>query len=227
MQKKQKKLNNNLTEIVFILDESGSMGSVKDDTIGGFNEFIEQQKNIEGDAVVTFVKFSDYYKVVEEGTLLENVNPLNKETYTPSYSTALLDAVGKTINKVGNRHDKLDEEDKPSKVLFVVLTDGYENASKEYLSGVNEMVKNKRDKDGWEFLFLGADIDAWGTGRELGFLKGQTISTNKSNMKLSYKGLSHYTSNMRSGASYSADSFSLSDDDLDADLNKMSKKNKK
>jgi len=220
-------MNKNLTEIVFILDESGSMGSVKDDTIGGFNEFVKQQKDIEGDAVFTFVKFSDYYKVVEEGALLESVKLLNKETYTPSYSTALLDAVGKTINKVGNRHDTLDEEDKPGKVLFVVLTDGYENASTEFRS-VNKMVKNKRDKDGWEFLFLGADIDAWGAGQSLGFSKGQTVNTSKDNMKMSYKGLSHYTSNMRSGVSYSADSFDMSEADLDADLNKMSKtKNKK
>ena len=221
-------MKNKLCEIVFILDESGSMGSVKDDTIGGFNEFIEQQKEIEGKAVFTFVKFSDYYKVVEEGALLENVKLLNRETYTPTYSTALLDAVGKTINKVGNRHDTLDEEDKPGKVLFVILTDGYENASEEYIADgtIAKMVKNKRDNEGWEFLFLGADIDAWGAGHDLGFARGQTVSTDKRNMKMSYKGLSHYTSSVRSGVKYSSQSFDMSEADLDADLDKMSKNKK-
>jgi len=222
-------MNKNLTEIVFVLDESGSMGDIKDDTIGGFNEFVEQQKNIEGEAVFTFVKFSDYYKVIEEGTLLESVKPLNKETYTPSFSTALLDAVGKTINKVANRHDTLDEEDKPAKVLFVVLTDGYENSSKEFKTGVNTLVKDKKEKAGWQFLFLGADIDAWGAGRDLGFSRGQTINTSKSKVGMSYKGLSHFASSYRSANELwepTYNSFTMDEADLDADLAKMSKKKK-
>ena len=224
-------MNKNLTEIVYILDESGSMGSVKDDTIGGFNEFVEQQKEIEGDAIFTLIKFSDYYKVIEQGTLLESVKPLNKETYSPSYSTALLDAVGKTINEVGNRHDTLDEDEKPSKTLFVIVTDGHENSSEEYLEEgiIAKMVKNKRDKSGWEFLFLGADIDAWGSGRNLGFSRGQSISTDKSKMKKSMKGLSHFTSNYRMSQELwepTYDSFTMDEADLDADIAKMSKKKK-
>jgi hypothetical protein len=223
-------MNKNLTEIVFILDESGSMGSVKDDTIGGFNEFIEQQKNIKGEAVFTFVKFSDYYKVIEEGSLLESVKPLNKETYTPSYSTALLDAVGKTINKVGNRHDTLDEEDKPGKVLFVIMTDGYENSSKEFVTEgvISKMVKNKKSKNDWEFLFLGADIDAWSAGQNLGFSKGRTVTTNKNKMSKNYKSLSHFTASYRTGGQMmdAADSFNMDEADLDTEISKMSKNKK-
>jgi len=225
-------MNKNLTEIVFILDESGSMGSVKDDTIGGFNEFVEQQKKIEGEAIFTFVKFSDYYKVIEEGALLENIRPLNRETYTPSYSTALLDAVGKTINKVGNRHDTLDKGDKPGKVLFVIMTDGYENASEEFVERnvISKMVKKKRDTNKWEFLFLGADIDAWRQGGSLGFSRGQSISTDKGKMKKSMKGLSHFTASYRTSnensRTYSADSFTMDEKDLDAEIDKMSKKKK-
>jgi hypothetical protein len=221
-------MNKNLTEIVFILDESGSMGSVKDDTIGGFNEFVEQQKEIEGEAIFTFVKFSDYYKVVEEGTLLESVKSLNRETYTPSFSTALLDAVGKTINKVGNRHDTLDEEDKPEKVLVVIMTDGYENSSKEYVAEgtIAKMVSNKK-KDGWEFLFLGADIDAWGTGQNLGFSRGQTVSTDKGKMKKSMMGLSHFTASYRNDRVYDTNvSFNMDEADLQEEIQKMSKKKK-
>lgn len=219
-------MNENLTEIVFILDESGSMDEIKDDTIGGFNTFVEQQKEIPGDAVFTFIKFSDYYKVVEEGALLESVRPLNKKTFTPSFTTALLDAVGITIKKVGNRHDTLGDE-KPGKVLFAILTDGLENASKEFRqrSKIAKMIKEKK-KAGWEFLFLGADIDAWGEGGSMGFSRGQTVSTSKKNTKKSYMGLSHFTASYRTGADYSSKSFDMDEEDLQADIDKMSKSKK-
>ena len=125
-------MKKDLTEIVIVLDESGSMSSCKSDTIGGFNEFLSTQKKIKGEANVTLVKFSDYYKVVNDGTALEHVSPLNESNYTPSYSTALLDAVGRTINSVGNRLSSLPEDQRPEKVIFAVITDGYENASKEF-----------------------------------------------------------------------------------------------
>ncbi len=150
-----------LTEIIFVLDESGSMGMIKNDAIGGFNEFLSNQRKIKGEAVFTFVKFDTRYNVVEEGALLENVNELSDDNYQPGGMTALLDAVGKTINKVSNRHATLDESEKPEKVLMVVFTDGEENASNEFreTKKVAKLVEQKED-EGWEILFLRADIDA-------------------------------------------------------------------
>lgn len=214
-----------LAEIVFILDESGSMQSAKKDTIGGFNEFIESQKKIPGEVKFSFVKFSDYYNIVNEGTPIENMNPLNESSYTPSFSTALLDAVGKSIDSVTKRLDETPEDEKPEKVLFVILTDGYENASREYTqTAINEMIKNQRTKEGWEFLFLGADIDAWSGGSSMGI--NMNINISKSDMKRSLKSASYYAANYRTDnvAEMTMDSFNLSNEDLDKKLGGLQNK---
>lgn len=217
-------MKKDLTEIIFILDESGSMGSIKKDTIGGFNEFIEDQKKIPGEVKFTFVKFSDYYNLVTEGIALASVDHLNENTYKPSFSTALLDAVGKTINSVVTRLDNTPEEEKPEKVFFAILTDGQENASTEYeQKAINEMIKNQRTKENWEFLFLGADIDAWSGGSSIGI--NSNINISKSDMLRSMKGVSYYTANYRMGnfAEMNQNSFDLSKEELDkkvADLQK-------
>lgn len=218
-------MKKDLTEIVIVLDESGSMSSCKSDTIGGFNEFLSTQKKIKGEANVTLVKFSDYYKVVNDGTALEHVSPLNESNYTPSYSTALLDAVGRTINSVGNRLSLLPEDQRPEKVIFAVITDGYENASKEFTrEKIFEMVTHQKTKYNWEFLFLGADIDAW--GKEIGITSNVNIDKNAMFSNMSK--MSYYTANYRTGsANFSTSNFSLSDDQVKEEMEKLYDKNKK
>jgi len=216
-------MNKELTEIVFILDESGSMSPVKDDTIGGFNQFVEDQKKLPGFADFTLVKFSDYYKVINEGADIVNIPDLDRNSYTPSFSTALLDAVGKTIELVKKRLEKVTEGNKPAKVLFAILTDGEENASREYTtSKIQDLVKEARDKDGWEFLFLGADIDAWSGGSSMGITSNVRVS--KSNMKMSMKGMSNYTAMYRSAGTTDVGTFTMSEEELDAQMKDLQDK---
>jgi len=156
---------NKLTEMVFIMDRSGSMQGLEDDTIGGFNSMIEKQKSKEGDAVVTTVLFDDQYELLHDRVDLQRLNKIMDHDYYVRGSTALMDAVGKTISKVNNtqKHDKAD------KVVFIIITDGYENASKEYSQKkIKTMIeKQKKDYD-WEFIFLGANIDAVAAAKEYG-----------------------------------------------------------
>jgi hypothetical protein len=153
-------MNSNLTEIIFLLDRSGSMGGLEGDTIGGFNAFIENQRKLEGKTLVTGVLFDDQYEVVWNGVEAEKVK-LTTEEYYVRGCTALLDAVGKTILDVGYRLSKTDEADVPGKVIFVITTDGFENASREFTYGkVKELIQHQQEKYNWEFIFLGANIDA-------------------------------------------------------------------
>lgn len=193
-------MNKELTEIIFVIDESGSMGSVRADVIGGFNTFLKDQKELPGEAILTLVKFDTNYKKLEEGTLLEQVKELDNERYSPGGMTALLDAVGKTINEVISRHATLPEEDKPSKVILAVFTDGEENSSEEFrnLKDLAKMVKEREDA-GWEILFMGADIDAWGDGQRMGFSKSRGVD--KNDMFNNISKMSYYTANYRSAAS--------------------------
>jgi hypothetical protein len=155
-------VDSNLTEIVAILDRSGSMHSLKSDTIGGFNNFIAEQKKTAGKAILTRVQFDNQYQVDFEGKDINEVEDLNDKTYVPRGSTALLDAVGRTINVVGARLSSLPEEKRPGQVIFLIITDGHENASREFsASKVKEMVKHQSDVYKWSFVFLGGgDIDS-------------------------------------------------------------------
>ncbi|TDL66691.1 VWA domain-containing protein [Rhodococcus qingshengii] len=153
-------MNSNLTEIIFLLDRSGSMGGLESDTIGGFNAFIENQRKLEGKTLVTGVLFDDQYEVVWNGAEAEKVK-LTTEEYFVRGCTALLDAVGKTILDVGYRLSKTNEADRPGKVIYVITTDGFENASREFTyKKVKELIKHQQEKYNWEFIFLGANIDA-------------------------------------------------------------------
>lgn len=153
-------MNSNLTEIIFLLDRSGSMGGLESDTIGGFNAFIENQRKLEGKTLVTGVLFDNQYEVVWNGAEAEKVK-LTAEKYYVRGCTALLDAVGKTILDVGYRLSKTNEDDRPGKVIFVITTDGFENASREFTyKKVKELIKHQQEKYNWEFIFLGANIDA-------------------------------------------------------------------
>lgn len=158
-----------LTEIVFILDESGSMSGFESDTIGGFNSLINQQKAIEGEALVSLVVFNDNSKVVYDRVPIREVEPLTGRQYCPSGCTALLDAVGGAIHHIGNIHKYAREEDVPEKTLVVITTDGLENSSHKYSYGkIKEMIKKEREKYGWEFLFLGANIDSLDIAEDMG-----------------------------------------------------------
>lgn len=169
-------MKNNLTEIVFILDRSGSMGHLVEDTIGGFNSFIETQKQEDGEALLTTVLFDDKYEVLHNGVDIKTVKPMTTKEYSARGMTALLDAIGKTINTVGDRLNKLEEDYKPSKVIFVITTDGQENQSREFTQAqIKKMIEHQTNTYNWQFLFLGANIDAVGTAQSFG-IQGQFAS---------------------------------------------------
>lgn len=164
-------MNRNLTEIVFLLDRSGSMGGLENDTIGGFNAFIKKQRRYEGRTLVTTVLFDDRYEILWNGVDAEQVELTGKEYFVRG-CTALLDAVGKTILEVGHRLSKSDEEKKPGKVIFVITTDGLENASREFTyAKVKELIKHQKEKYGWDFIFLGANLDAVKEAGSIGIAK--------------------------------------------------------
>ena len=154
-------MKKNLTELVFILDRSGSMAGLEKDTIGGFNAMIEKQKGEEGDAYISTVLFDNISEVIHDRAKLENVPKLTEKEYYVRGCTALLDAVGGAIHHIGNVHKYAREEDRPERTMFVITTDGLENASRRYTyDKVKEMIQRQKEKYGWEFLFLGANIDA-------------------------------------------------------------------
>ena len=154
-------MKKNLTELVFILDRSGSMSGLEGDTIGGFNSMIKKQKQEAGEAYVSTVLFDHESEVIHDRIPLERISPMTEKEYFTRGSTALLDAVGNAIRHVGNIHKYAREEDRPEKTLFVITTDGMENASHTYTyEKVRKMIEEKKEKDGWEFIFLGANIDA-------------------------------------------------------------------
>ena len=162
-------MRENLTEMVFVLDRSGSMRNLTADTIGGFNELIEKQKKLEGDAYVTTVLFDHEYEVLHDHVALGEVAPLTDREYFARGGTALLDAVGRTINTVGARLAATPEEERPAHVVFVITTDGMENASCEYTAKqVREMVEHQQQKYSWQFVFLGANMDAVSEAGKLG-----------------------------------------------------------
>lgn len=170
-------MNKNLTEIIFILDRSGSMHHLESDTIGGYNSFLEKQKSEEGEAVVTTVLFDDKYEVLHNRVDIKEVQPITNKEYFARGSTALLDAVGKTIKEAEHRQKFTAEAETPGKTIVVIITDGMENASQEYnLDTVKKMVTAQQEKHGWEFIFLGANIDAVKTAGGFGIAADRAVN---------------------------------------------------
>ena len=154
-------MRKNLTEIVFILDRSGSMEGLEKDTIGGYNSFLQKQKKVDGEAYISTVLFDTGITVLHDRQNIKDVKLLTDDDYVPGGLTALLDAVGGAIKHIGNIHKYAIKEDVPEKTIFVIITDGMENASRRYTySDVQNLIENQKEKYGWEFLFLGANIDA-------------------------------------------------------------------
>ena len=162
-------MKKNLTELVFILDKSGSMSGLEKDTIGGFNAMIEKQKKEEGEAYVSTVLFSNESTVIHDRVDIRRVGKMTEKEYFVGGCTALIDAIGGAIHHIANIHKYAREEDVPEHTVFVITTDGMENASRRYSSDeVKAMVKKEKEKYGWEFLFLGANIDAVETAAHFG-----------------------------------------------------------
>lgn len=169
-------MNKNLTEIIFLLDRSGSMAGLERDTIGGFNSLIEKQCRLEGGTLLTTVLFDDQYEVLWNGIDANHARLTDKEYYVRG-TTALLDAVGKTILDVGYRLAKTSKEQRPGKVIFVIATDGMENASREFTyEKVKEMIQHQKDKYSWEFIFIGANIDAAREADSIGISEGDAYN---------------------------------------------------
>lgn len=166
-----------LTEIVYILDRSGSMAGLEEDTIGGFNSMMAKQKETGEKAIVSTVLFDDECEVIHDRVPIAKIEKMTDKQYYVRGCTALLDAVGGAIHHIGNIHKYAREEDRPEKTIFVITTDGLENSSSNYsYEKVQKMVKRQQKKYGWEFIFIGANIDAYAVGQKFGFRKDRTVN---------------------------------------------------
>ena len=187
-------------ELVFILDRSGSMGGLESDTIGGYNSMLSKQKKEKtGKVSVTTVLFDDQYELLYNQVPIEKVSPMTEEEYYVRGSTALLDAIGKTVMQVKANQDKKEIKDK---VLFVIITDGMENASREYrVEQVKKLIEERKEKDNWEFLFLGANIDAIGAAKDLGIDSSRAVrfKSDKKGTAKNYEVLNEAIKEIRGG----------------------------
>ena len=180
-------MKKDLTEMVFILDKSGSMHGLEKDTIGGFNSMISKQKKLDGKCLVSCVMFDNSCEVVFDREPLEDIRDMTDDDYVPGGCTALIDALGGAIKHIGNIHKYIREEDVPEHTIFVIITDGMENASHKYTSDkVKKMVKKAEKEKGWKFLYLAANIDAVKTGSVIGIKEDRAV-----NYKASSKGTAH------------------------------------
>ena len=189
-----------LTELVFILDRSGSMSGLETDTIGGFNGMLGKQKKEEGEANVTTVLFDDQIEIIHDRFPMEIVKPLTDTDYYVRGCTALLDAVGSTVAKIENVQTRLPEEMRAEKVIFVITTDGKENASREYSANMVKRMIEENQKKGWEFLFLGANIDAVQEAEKIGIRRTHAASykNDSKGVRLNYQATGNIISYMRS-----------------------------
>lgn len=201
-------MKKNLTEIVFILDRSGSMSGLEADTVGGFNSMIAKQKKEEGEALISTVLFDNKSEVIHDRVSIQSIKPLTENDYIVGGCTALLDAIGGAIHHIGNVHKYAREEDIPEHTLFVITTDGAENASRSYNSDkVKKMIERQKKKYGWEFLFLGANIDAVETARHFGISEDRSVNyhCDAEGTQLNYEVLNDAICSVRCSAPLKAD----------------------
>lgn len=189
-----------LTEIVFILDRSGSMSGLEQDTIGGYNSLLRKQQNEEGEAIISTVLFDDQTEVLHDRVRLDEIKPMTENEYYVRGCTALLDAVGGAIHHIGNVHKYARKEDVPEKTLFIITTDGMENSSRRYsYEKVKHMIERQKAKFGWEFLFLGANIDAIEVAGRFGIQPERAVNYNcdSAGTAVNYRALSKAVSRVR------------------------------
>lgn len=212
-------MKKNLTEIVFILDRSGSMSGLEADTVGGFNSMIEKQKNAEGEALVSTLLFDNSSKVIHDRVNVKEIKPMTEKEYTVGGCTALLDAIGSAIHHIGNVHKYARNEDMPEHTLFVITTDGMENASHHYDSSkVKQMIERQKAKYGWEFLFLGANIDAVETASGFGIDESHAVNycSDHEGTQLNYEVLSEAICAVRCSAPLGSEWKKRIDEDYEA-----------
>lgn len=193
-------MKTNITELVFILDRSGSMSGLESDTIGGYNSMLKKQRSEQGVAIVTTVLFDDQYQLLHDRINIKGVSLITEKDYFVRGTTALLDAIGKTIQKIANAQRHTMEDQRPDKTVFVITTDGMENASREYTyEKIKSMVEREKEKYGWEFIFLGANIDAISTAARFGIDPDRATNYNADSdgTKLNYEALNCVVSELR------------------------------
>ena len=214
-------MKNNITEIVFILDRSGSMSGFEADTIGGFNSTIEKQKKKDGKVYVSTVLFDNESEVIHDRVEIGEIQPMTREDYQVGGCTALLDAIGGAIHHIGNIHKYARPEDVPEHTIFIITTDGMENASKHYTyEKVQAMIKKEQEKYGWEFIFIGANIDAVQEAKRFGIRKERAVNYvhDEIGTKAVYRSVSKAVCAMRMADVSSARS-AIDECDWEADIN--------
>ena len=207
---------NNITELVFIIDRSGSMSGLEKDTIGGFNSMIEKQRKEEGECYVSTVLFDHETKVLHDRAKLSEVKPMTEEDYTVRGTTALIDALGGAIHHIGNVHKYARPEDVPAHTMFVITTDGMENASRRYTSDqVKQKIERQKEKYGWEFIFIGANIDAVETAARYGINSDRAVNyrADKKGTKVMYEAVANAVSYVRDCGGISSDWKNYVDED--------------
>ena len=224
MEKNIKNTNQNgITELVFILDRSGSMAGLEKDTIGGFNAMIEKQKKQNGECYVSTVLFDNESEVIHDRVKLSEIKPMTEDDYYVRGCTALIDAIGGAIHHIGNIHKYARPEDVPEHTMFIITTDGMENASHRYSAEkVREMIKHEKEKYGWEFLFIGANIDAVETAAQYGIESDRAVNyhADEKGTKILYATVSETICNMRTNAPLQANW----SDEINNDYQKRGKK---
>lgn len=212
-------MKKNLTEIIFILDRSGSMSGLEADTIGGFNSMIEKQKKADGEAMISTVLFDNVSEVIHDRVSVLDIQPMTDKDYTVRGCTALMDAIGGAIHHIGNIHKYARAEDVPEHTLFVITTDGMENASRHYnAERVKQMIEQQKARYGWEFLFLGANIDAVETARHFGIGADRAVNyhSDSAGTQLNYEVLSEAICAVRGSVQLGADWKKRIDEDFES-----------
>ena len=193
-------MKKDLVEMVFILDRSGSMGGLEDDTIGGYNSLLEKQKHVEGEAIISTVLFDDEFEVLHNRINIKDVRSITKKEYYVRGTTALLDAIGRSIRKIISVYRHLKDDELPEKTVFIITTDGMENASREFsYSRVKEMIELEKNRYNWEFIFLGANIDAIAEAKRFGisYDRATNYRADKAGTNLHYEVISDTLRDLR------------------------------